>query len=222
MVYNSIQRLCFIALFTFPFLTSIDSYRPDVNSNFSLDVLFPENQNHEIVPQSDNYSSSSFLTFDNVEHIISILFLIYIIYLLYKRRLNIQEMIFHIAQRFPRLTPLLFIVSLVHRIVSHNDDIELNSVHQDPELIRSSISLELPTPSNVELSTIIITPERDAILDSSQDVVSVSQDEDEWHDCSSHLLTEVEERTSIAESAQSYMLVDERTIESEDSGEEIV
>lgn len=222
MVYNSLQRLCFIALFTFPFLTSIDSYRPDVNSNFSLDVLFPETQNHEIVPPSDNLPPSSFLTFDNVEHIISILFLIYIIYLVYIRRLTIQEMIFHIAQRFPRLTPILFIVSLVHRIVSYNDDIELNSVHQDPELIRSSISLESLTPSNVELSTIIITPERDAILDSSQDVVSVSQDEDEWHDCNSHSLTEEEERASIAESAQSNMLADERTIESEDSGKEIV
>jgi len=93
-----------------------------------------------------------------------------------------------LTNRFPRLTPLLFIAHLVHQEVSRSDDHDVEVI-SNPD-IQPSLDDSLPQHQPMAVDTI-----EEIIIDSANSTTEEHQDEQNgedstvWYDCRSHALT---------------------------------
>jgi len=96
-----------------------------------------------------------------------------------------------LSNRFPRLTPLLFIAHLVHQEVSRSDDHDVE-VNTNPDIQPShDISLPQHQPMAVDSIEDIITTTSalSASEEEHQNEQQTGDDSTVWYDCRSHALT---------------------------------
>lgn len=194
MALNLIQKLCFTFLLLLPIL---DAYRPALEPNYFSDNHTdnnPINDNHNEIAQNNQSDIHLSFSISQFDFVLIICIIIYILYLFYKRRLTLISALQILSNRFPRLTPLLFIAHLVHQEVSRNDDSVTVESQQHPESNRSSTSSSPPTQlMAVDTIDVSINEVRDdTYIENEQSIINIEERE-VWYDCRPYTMAQEEE-----------------------------